>query len=182
MNVPNALTLVRFMLIGFYPWLYFNEGLAYHKVWAFAVFLVAGLTDVLDGFIARRYNLITKWGKLMDPLADKLMLITVLLCLFIDEVIPIWVILIIALKELLMILGAAFLYRNRKMVVQANFYGKLATFLFYIAVTALVFELNYARYILFVAVFSTILALLQYAVRNFMRFAQPENKGTGKND
>ena len=75
MNIPNALTLFRFLLVGVFPYLYFHQGLAYNKVWAFAVFLLAGATDVLDGFIARRCNLITKWGKLMDPLADKLMMI-----------------------------------------------------------------------------------------------------------
>ena len=89
MNLPNALTLFRFVLIGIFPYLYFLEGLENNKVWAFAVFILAGITDVLDGFIARRFNLITKWGKLMDPLADKLMLITVLICLFIEEVIPV---------------------------------------------------------------------------------------------
>ena len=84
MNIPNALTLFRFILIGVFPYLYFMEGQVNNKVWAFAVFLLAGVTDVLDGFIARRCNLITKWGKLMDPLADKLMLITVLsVCLLI---------------------------------------------------------------------------------------------------
>ncbi|HHY83175.1 MAG TPA: CDP-diacylglycerol--glycerol-3-phosphate 3-phosphatidyltransferase [Clostridiales bacterium] len=169
MNVPNALTLTRFILIGLYPFLYFNEGLSHNKLWAFAVFLIAGLTDVLDGVIARRFGLVTKWGKLMDPLADKLMLITVLVCLFLDGVVSLWVIIIIALKELLMILGAAFLYKNRKVVVQANFYGKLATFLFYIAITALVFRVPYSGYILGIAVLSTILALIQYAALNFKR-------------
>lgn len=169
MNLPNTLTLFRFVLIGIFPYLYFLEGLENNKVWAFAVFILAGITDVLDGFIARRFNLITKWGKLMDPLADKLMLITVLICLFIEEVIPLWAILIIVLKELLMILGAAFLYRNRKIVVQSNIYGKLATFLFYVAVTALIFKLPFANYIFGVAIFSTILALVKYADLNFRK-------------
>ncbi len=66
-----------------------------------------------------------------------------------------------------MILGAAFLYKNRQVVVQANFYGKLATVLFYIAITALVFNIPFSGYILLIAVISTILALMQYAVLNF---------------
>ena len=169
MNIPNALTLFRFLLVGVFPYLYFHQGLAYNKVWAFAVSSLAGATDVLDGFIARRCNLITKWGKLMDPLADKLMMISVLVCLFLDKVIPLWAALIIALKESLMIFGAAFLYRNRRVVVQANFYGKLATFLFYVAITSLIFELPYANYILSIAILSTILALLKYASLNFKR-------------
>lgn len=177
MNIPNALTLVRFLLLGLYPFLYFNKGMPYNKIWAFAVFLIAGLTDALDGYIARRYNLITKWGKLMDPLADKLMLLTVLGCYFIDGIIKLWVILIIALKELLMIAGAAFLLKNRKVVVQANIYGKLATFLFYIAITTLVLDFVYAKHIMIIAVISTVLALVQYAVLNF-RGENPKGKNS----
>ena len=178
MNVPNALTLARFFMVGVFPYLYFSEGLANNKVWAFAVFILAGLTDVLDGWIARHHNLETKWGKLMDPLADKLMLLMVLICLAIDEVISYWVILVIAFKELIMILGAAFLYKEREVVVQSNFYGKSATVLFYLAVTALIFELPYAEYILVVAIASTILALIQYTVLNYKRNIKkksPEN-------
>lgn len=167
MNLPNALTLARFLMTGVFPYLYFNKGLANNKAWAFAVFILAGVTDVLDGWIARRYNMITKWGKLMDPLADKLMLLIVLVCLAVDKVVPLWIIIIIALKELIMIVGALFLYKEREVVVQSNFYGKLATVLFYIAITALIFELPYAKYILLVALISTILALIQYAILNF---------------
>ncbi|NLB40681.1 MAG: CDP-alcohol phosphatidyltransferase family protein [Clostridiales bacterium] len=177
MNLPNALTIARFFMVGVFPYLYFNDGIANNKAWAFAVFILAGVTDVLDGWIARRYNLITKWGKLMDPLADKLMLLMVLVCLAIDEVIPYWVIIIIAVKELTMILGAIFLLKEREVVVQANIYGKLATVMFYFAVTALTFELSYAKYILFAALISTILALIQYAVLNFK-----VNKDVAKED
>lgn len=167
MNLPNALTIARFLMVGVFPYLYFNDGIANNKAWAFTVFIFAGVTDVLDGWIARRYNLITKWGKLMDPLADKLMLLVVLVSLAIDKVIPSWVIIIIALKEFTMIFGAIFLLKEREVVVQANNYGKLATFMFYVAVTALIFELPYAKYVLFAALVSTILALIQYAVLNF---------------
>ncbi len=177
MNLPNALTIARFFMVGVFPYLYFNDGIANNKAWAFAVFILAGVTDVLDGWIARRYNLITKWGKLMDPLADKLMLLMVLVCLAIDEVIPYWVIIIIAVKELTMILGAIFLLKEREVVVQANIYGKLATVMFYFAVTALIFEFPYARYMLFAALISTILALIQYAVLNFK-----VNKDVAKED
>lgn len=169
MNIPNALTLIRFLLIGLFVYLFFNDSLEYNTLWSFLVFIIAGATDILDGFIARRYNLITKWGKLMDPLADKSMLLTVLICLYIEGTVPLWIILIIGLKELLMIGGAAFLYRNRNVVVQANFYGKLATVLFYFAITALTFDIPYAGFVLFIAVLSTILAFLQYARINFKR-------------
>ena len=181
MNLPNALTLVRFLLIGLYAFLYFTESLAHNEIWAFAVFALAGLTDVLDGYIARRCNLVTKWGKLMDPLADKLMLITVLVCMFVDGYIPTWAVMVIVSKELLMIFGVAFLYKTRKVVVQSNFYGKLATVLFYVAITALVFAFPYAKYFLLIAIVSTIIAFLQYAFMSFK--GKQDSKGQeGRNE
>ncbi|HOB20520.1 MAG TPA: CDP-diacylglycerol--glycerol-3-phosphate 3-phosphatidyltransferase [Candidatus Atribacteria bacterium] len=169
MNIPNTLTVIRFLMIGLFAFLYLNEGIKSNEIWAFIVFLAAGATDVLDGFIARRYNLVTDWGKLMDPLADKLMLITVMVCMYIDGIVPLWVIIVIALKELLMILGAAFLYK-KDIIVQANFYGKLATVLFYVAITLQVFKVQpYAWYVLLIAIASTIMAFIQYTIIGYKR-------------
>ena len=169
MNLPNALTLFRFVLIGIFPYLYFLEGLENNKVWAFAVFILAGITDVLDGFIARRFNLITKWGKLMDPLADKLMLIVVLISLYTVELVPLIVIIIVLAKELLMVLGAIFIYRNRNTVVQSNIVGKSSSAAFYVAIIALVLNIPYAYYILGAAVILTIIALIQYGILNLKK-------------
>ncbi len=167
MNVPNILTGIRFMLIGVFIFVFFHQGIPNRLIWAFGIFLIAGLTDLLDGFIARRYNMVTKWGKLMDPLADKLLLVTVLTCLSIVGTIPYYVIIIVAFKELMMVFGAAFLYRNRKTVVQANFYGKAATVLFYLAITAVIFVLPYSMILLAMAVVSTLLAFVQYYLYHF---------------
>lgn len=167
MNIPNILTLVRFGLIGVFIYIFYNPYIQYNIRWAIFVFVLAGLTDILDGYIARKYNMVTKWGKLMDPLADKLMLITVLICLYTKNFVPGIVIFIVLIKELLMILGAAFLYKNRNVVVQSNFYGKAASAAFYVAIIALVFNLPYANILLAAAIFSTLLALFQYASLNF---------------
>ncbi len=177
MNLPNALTLVRFLLVGVYVFFYFNEGLANNEMWAFLVFLLAGLTDILDGEIARRHNQITKWGKMMDPLADKLMLMTVLICLFIDHRIPLWAVSVVVLKELLMIFGVALLYGKKKVVVQSNFYGKFATVLFYVAITALVFDFLYAKYILWAAIASTVVSSLQYAYSTLIKKKEMKEQG-----
>jgi len=167
MNIPNILTLVRFGLIGVFIYIFYNHHIQHNIQWAIFIFVLAGLTDVLDGYIARKYDMITKWGKLMDPLADKLMLITVLICLYTKNFVPGIVIFIVLVKELLMILGAAFLYKNRNIVVQSNFYGKAASAAFYVAIIALVFSLPYANLLLGIAIFSTLLALFQYASLNF---------------
>lgn len=94
------------------------------------VYLLASATDWLDGFIARRYNLITKWGKLMDPLADKVMLITALVVLVQSQRLPSYILLFVALKEILQIVAAAFVLRRKDIVIPANWTGKVATVLF----------------------------------------------------
>ena len=120
-NVPNALTMLRMALIPVYWALMMND----HKYAALAVFIVASLTDLADGYIARKYHLITDFGKLMDPLADKLMVLSVMLSLALKGIAP-WIALAIILaKEGLMVLGGALLYK-RGVVVYAIWIGKIA--------------------------------------------------------
>ena len=124
LNVPNCLSLLRMALIPVYWILYFN-GYAY---WAVVTFVVASLTDLVDGYIARRFNLITKYGKVLDPLADKLMQLSALLSLTITGDVH-WLITGLSLgKELYMIIGGAWLY-NKHVVVYSNIFGKTATML-----------------------------------------------------
>jgi len=169
MNIPNILTIFRFCLVLVFVYVFYALPPGLNLIWSTVVFLSAGLTDLLDGYIARKYNLVTKWGKLMDPLADKLMIVTVLLCLYDTGMIPLFVIVIVIVKEVLMIAGAAFLYKRRNQVVSANYYGKTATLIFYVAIVALILGLPFAHFILFLAVLATLLALVQYAYRNMKR-------------
>ena len=100
MNLPNKLTLFRVVLIPFFVFFllapYF-EG--YGNYIAVAIFIVASITDFLDGKIARKYNLVTNFGKFMDPLADKLLVCSALICLIQLELIPAWVVIIIIARE-----------------------------------------------------------------------------------
>ncbi len=127
--VPNTLTVIRFLLI---PIIVINIFTG-NYILAFIFFTISGLTDIADGFIARRFNLISNFGKLMDPLADKATQIATLTSLVIKNIIPIWILLIVLLKEFIMIVGASFLY-GKDVVVYSRWYGKLATVLFYIAI------------------------------------------------
>ena len=99
MNIPNMLTLFRLFLIPVFILVFFSN-MANSLMAAVGIFLLAGLTDVLDGYIARKYNLITKWGIVMDPLSDKLMLLTVLSCLVITSYAPVWILMVVAAKEI----------------------------------------------------------------------------------
>ena len=130
-NAPNILTMLRMALIGVFIW-QFVQG---HMYWAMTIFIVAGITDFLDGYLARKYQLVTSFGKLMDPLADKLMLVTALSCLTAAGLVPLWVVIVVVCKELLMVIGGYILLR-RGVVVQAKLIGKVATVVFIVAVVA----------------------------------------------
>ena len=142
-------------------------------------FTISGLTDIVDGAIARKFNFITDFGKLMDPLADKATQVTILALLTIQEIIPLWILIIVLLKELLMISGASFLY-GKELVVSSKWYGKLATVLFYVAIVCSLFILywngslavhteynlpqlpSFDTYVYYLAVISAIFSLIMY--------------------
>lgn len=127
--VPNILTVIRLLIIP----IIVNQIFLGNYLEAFIFFTVSAITDVLDGFIARKFNLISNFGKLIDPLADKLTQVSVLTSLVILKIIPIWILVIVVLKELIMVIGASFLY-GKDVVVYSKWYGKLATILFYLAI------------------------------------------------
>lgn len=128
-HIPNILTVLRFLLIPFIVYYTIVD----QYLLAFIFLTISGLTDVLDGFIARKFNFITNFGKLIDPLADKTTQIAVLLTLAFKDIIPFWIIIVVAIKEATMIAGASFLY-GKELVVSSKWFGKLATVLFYIAI------------------------------------------------
>ena len=173
-HLPNLLTLLRFALI---PILIL---LCLSKQYILDIFILtlSGITDILDGSIARRYNIISNFGKLMDPLADKATQICLLTVLFVRNLIPVWILWIVVFKEVCMLLGATFLY-GKEVVVSSKWYGKLATVFFYIAIVMTLFienlkkvmnkeiqiiYLNKAVY--YLAVITTLIALVMY-VRAF---------------
>jgi len=128
-HVPNLLTIVRFLLIPFI----IIFAVQNNYIMAIIFLTLSGITDILDGFIARKFNLITDFGKLIDPLADKLTQVSILTVLVIKDIIPFWILAIVLLKEFLMVSGASFLY-GKELVVSSKWYGKLATVLFYSAI------------------------------------------------
>ena len=166
-NVPNVLTMLRMLLIPVFVILYVN-GL---RKWALLTFLVASATDYLDGHIARKYNLITDFGKLMDPLADKLMVCTAILCQTIAGVFP-WVACVLVMaKELFMVWGSVKMLQ-RDVVVYANIWGKLATCSFILALTLSFFHgecmvagVAVDRVILWISVALTMGAMVDYTVK-----------------
>lgn len=125
--IPNILTTVRLIIIPFFA--YFMLGTDNLLV-PLLLFVLSGVTDIVDGWIARKFNMITDVGSVYDPLVDKLMQLTAVICLAVKGIIPVWVICIVAVKELSMITVGVILY-IKKVVVHSNWYGKAATVLFY---------------------------------------------------
>lgn len=174
-HIPNILTLARFVLIPVIVSFLMTED----YLMAFAFLTLSGLTDILDGFIARKFNFITNFGKLIDPLADKATQMSVLTALMIQQVIPMWILIIVLLKEFIMICGASFLY-GKDLVVSSKWYGKLSTVLFYVAIVASLFirqfnsyaiyqsKLNYSpipaydQYLYYLALATTLFSLIMY--------------------
>lgn len=162
-HVPNILTVIRFFLIPLIIISLINDDF----ITAFIILTLSGLTDVLDGFIARKFNFITNFGKLIDPLADKATQISILTTLAFKNIIPLWIILIIFIKELVLIAGASFLY-GKELVVSSRWFGKLATVLFYIAIVSSLiiryFKIGFAfdTYLYYLALFMTIISLIMY--------------------
>ena len=179
--IPNILTVIRFIFI---PFIVISIVLN-NYILALVLFTISSLSDVLDGYIARKYEAITDFGKLMDPLADKLTQISTLFTLYIKRIIPIWIVVIIILKELVLISGASFLY-GKKLVVSSKWYGKLATVLLYIAVvSSLLISLydlpKFDIYIYVLAIGLTIAALLGYIDHFYKKGYLPKKEDLKKN-
>lgn len=164
--IPNILTILRFILIPFIV-----IAICFDKYIAAIVLLViSGLTDVLDGTIARKFNLISNFGKLMDPLADKLTQLSALITIVCKNIIPLWILLIFAFKEIVMICGASFLY-GKNLIVSSKWFGKLSTVILYVAIicSMIIIQFNlpsiykdYTAYLYYLALITTLFSLVMY--------------------
>lgn len=173
MNTANSLTVLRLLLVPAFGYFLYMENYSL----AVFLFLVAGFTDILDGHIARKYNMVTVFGKTADPIADKLMLITALILLSTQNIIVSPVAIIVVVKEVLMGIGMITL-KKKNIVISASWYGKLATVIFYFAITAsiLVKRVEYLEssivglvsdISIFIAVLSTIFAFFMYCTKYY---------------
>ena len=132
--IPNVLSVIRLLLVGVFVAVFFGLDSEHKNKIALIVFVVAGLTDVVDGFLARRFGWITNTGKVLDPLADKLMQCTVLICLAISNMVGYWYIFPYILKELSLLFCGFLVIKRRSFVVVSNIFGKFAAFFFYVVI------------------------------------------------
>ena len=131
-NIPNILSTIRICLVFVFVALFFNDKI----VAALLVFLLAGATDIVDGYLARKYNWITNLGKILDPVADKLMQCTVLVCLYVGGYIPIFLVIPFFLKEFCSLLMGFIVIKRRNVTIVSKWFGKLTVCIFYATIAA----------------------------------------------
>ncbi len=169
MNVPNALSLFRLILLPVFAVLYLmsdtNPALLY---WSFGVLVLSGLTDSLDGIIARKFNQITDLGKLLDPVADKLTQVTVVICLAVRNPAIIGLGVLCLGKELCQGIGGLILLRRGMKIHGARWYGKVSTFVFY-GVMALIVLWPGMPFPLMAALVGLVAVLMLFAFFNYMK-------------
>lgn len=167
MNVPNIITVSRFFFIPLF-WITFFSGSAYANLLAFIVLLLAGFSDMLDGYLARKTDQVTEMGKLLDPLADKLMMITVILAFVIDGRITWLAAGIFFMRDAGMILASIFLHwRGKRKVPAANLMGKATTVLYYVVFLMIMFKLPYYVEVLWLVIIFSLITSLVYLITYF---------------
>ncbi len=163
-HIPNILSSFRLLLVGVFAFLFSRE----RYLSCLAVFTGAFLTDLLDGYLARRNNWVTNVGKVLDPLADKLMVLTALVCFYLAGWLPLWLLVVVFAKELIMIVGGIILYK-KEVVVYADWFGKSAAGFFNMGIALVLAKVflpwlgNAGVVVLLIAMVIAIVALVHYA-------------------
>lgn len=176
MNLPNKLTMLRVILIPFFVVFMLGRLLGDADKWiALGIFIAASLTDLLDGKIARKYNLVTDFGKLMDPLADKLLVSAALICLCEMGRLAAWIVIIIISREFI-ISGLRQIAADNGIVIAASYWGKYKTTFQMIMICLLIVNIDVlsliSAIVTWIAVILTIVSLIDYMVKNRQVFME----------
>ena len=172
MNLPNKLTIIRMiMIVPFVIVMLAGSAIPAGKWIALALFIVASLTDFVDGYLARKYNLVTNFGKFMDPLADKLLVCAAMICLVEMGLIPAWVVIIIMSREFI-ISGFRLIASDNNVVIAASYWGKFKTVSHMAMIILLLLDIQNPIYyivtqvVVWIALALTVISLVDYVVKN----------------
>lgn len=171
MNLPNKITLFRVCMIPVFLVFYLIDTIPANNVIAVTVFIIACLSDAVDGHIARKYNLVTNFGKFMDPLADKLLVCTALICFLSKGTIPLLVVIVIIAREFI-ISGFRQVASDAGLVLAASYWGKFKTTAQMIMCVLLILHLDYAWFGVLEMIFIwlsfalTIISMMDYLIKN----------------
>ena len=170
MNLPNKITMIRVILIPFFVFFMLTDFVPYSNVIAVAIFIVASLTDTLDGYLARKYELVSNFGKFMDPLADKLLVCSALICLIELDKIPCWVVIIIIAREFI-ISGFRLIASDNGIVIAASYWGKAKTISQMVMIILLIADLGSIfgmreQVFIYLSLALTVVSLVDYLLKN----------------
>ncbi|MBO6148770.1 MAG: CDP-diacylglycerol--glycerol-3-phosphate 3-phosphatidyltransferase [Lachnospiraceae bacterium] len=172
MNIPNQLTILRVILVPFFVAILLTNCAGDYSKWiALAIFIIASLTDLLDGKIARKYNLVTNFGKFMDPLADKMLVCSALICLSSMGKLPAWMTIVIVVRDFV-ISGFRLVAAEKGSVIAANYWGKFKTASQMVMICLVIADLDIPAVRMltvafqWIAVILTIISLGVYIVQN----------------
>lgn len=172
MNLPNKLTVLRVIMVPFFVFFMLTDvGGTANKWIALVLFIVASLTDMLDGKIARKYNLVTNFGKFMDPLADKLLVSAAMICLIATGQLAAWIVIIIISREFI-ISGFRLVASDNGIVIAASYWGKFKTVFQMLMIIVLIANINLPFFavlgtiLTYVALILTIVSLIDYIAKN----------------
>ncbi|MGN1084545.1 MAG: CDP-diacylglycerol--glycerol-3-phosphate 3-phosphatidyltransferase [Lachnospiraceae bacterium] len=171
MNLPNKITLFRVGMIPVFLVLLLVPGIPYGNYFAAAVFVIACLSDALDGYLARKNHLVTNFGKFMDPLADKLLVCSALICFVELSYMPAWIVIVIIAREFI-ISGFRLIASDNGVVIAASYWGKFKTVAQMIACILLIVQLPFAwaeiaeQVFIYTALVLTVVSLCEYLWKN----------------
>ncbi|MBQ8814366.1 MAG: CDP-diacylglycerol--glycerol-3-phosphate 3-phosphatidyltransferase [Lachnospiraceae bacterium] len=166
MNLPNKLTILRVLMVPvFIVFMLTDLGGKFNNIIALVLFVTASLTDLLDGYLARKNNLVTNFGKFMDPLADKLLVCSALICFVATEQLPAWMVIVIIAREFI-ISGFRLIASDEGVVIAASYWGKVKTTVQMVMIIALLIDFPYAMVIAWAAVALTVISLVDYIAKN----------------
>lgn len=169
MNLPNKLTIFRVVLIPFFVLFLLLDITAYDKWIALVIFIIASFTDFLDGHIARKYHLVTNFGKFMDPLADKLLVCSALICLIELDRIPSWIVIVIIAREFI-ISGFRLVASDNGVVIAASYWGKFKTTFQIVMICLMIADLSpltiVTQIVMWAALALTVISLADYLIKN----------------
>ena len=171
MNTPNKLTIARIIMIPFFvAFLMYDITGSADKWIALTLFVVASLTDLLDGYLARKYHLVTNFGKFMDPLADKLLVCSALICFTSTGQLPAWITIIIIAREFI-ISGFRLIAADNGIVIAASYWGKFKTVFQMVMIIVMIMDLGPSfamleTILIYVALILTVVSLIDYVAKN----------------
>ncbi len=171
MNLPNKITLFRVFMIPIFVVFMLIPAIPGSRYIAAAIFIVAALSDLLDGYLARKHNLVTNFGKFMDPLADKLLVSSALICLVELGLLPAWIVIIIIAREFI-ISGFRLIASDNGIVIAASWWGKVKTAVQMVMSVMLIINLDIAfinileQVAIYLAAALTVISLIDYMIKN----------------